>query len=82
MVLSDADDLSGFKERYNSFEVITDDFTSKEGEYTYAVYEQDNDTNTDPGNVIGLLETGILIVEKANGFSFTSHSSNNTYTVR
>jgi len=48
-------DLSPYPLRYNEFLINTSNYITKVGQYSYTIYEQDNDTNTDP--------TGLNIVE-------------------
>lgn len=60
-VISSEDDLSFFKDRYNEFQIITDNYFKRAlaGQYTYEVYEQSNAINTDSTG-LNLLETGIM----------------------
>ena len=60
-VVSSENDLSFFKDRYNEFEIITNNYFKRAlaGQYTYEIYEQSNAINTDSTG-LNLLETGIM----------------------
>lgn len=78
-------DLSSFKERFNSFNiVINTHFTNKiSGEYSYIVFEQTSTSNVNPANATGIVEVGQMNLKDATDFSFTSYNNTtNTYKVR
>lgn len=62
-VLVNAKDLSLFKDRFNKFLIVTDNYFSKVGQYTYYVYQQTSATNTDIDNKV-LLESGIMMLSE------------------
>jgi len=66
-IVSSVDDQSPFPERYNDFNMDVDVvfFMQPEGQWHYKIYEQDNDTNTDPTLATTLVEQGMLILNKA-----------------
>ena len=54
-------DISLYKERYNKFSIVVNDYFNNglDGQYTYNVYQNSNSTNLDPTGLV-LLENGIL----------------------
>lgn len=63
-VLLNAADISAAKDRYNKFSINQSIFASaKIQQYTYNVYEQVSNSNTDPTG-LNLLETGIMILSE------------------
>lgn len=62
-VLVNALDLSTFKDRFNKFLIVTDNYFSKVGQYTYFVYQQTSATNTDVEGKV-LLESGIMMLSE------------------
>jgi hypothetical protein len=84
VVLGSAD-LSSYKERFNSFNIVVNThFANKtSGEYTYTIYEQTSTSNTNPTNATGIVEVGQMNLKDATDFSFTSYTNTpNTYKVR
>lgn len=83
-VLTNASDESLFKERFNKFSIKTDKYFSwsASGEYRYFVYEQASATNKDYTKATGMLEEGIMILEKSDVFEYTEHKVDNTYIVK
>lgn len=66
-VFATADDQSPFPTRYNDFTIDVDTlFAGKqEGQWQYQIFEQDNAENTDVTATVGLLETGMMQLNKA-----------------
>lgn len=84
-VILGSSDLSQYKERFNSFDIVVNtNFGSKtSGEYTYEIYEQTSTSNTNPANATGLVEVGQMSLKDATDFNFTSYNNTtNTYKVR
>jgi len=83
-VLLQAANISPHKERYDEFSVVTNTYFQNydSGEWEYQIYEQTSTTNTNPDNATGILETGIMRLNDANAFSFTTYEPNNTFIVR
>lgn len=61
-VVLNADDTSGFKDRFNEFTIDVNDYfeNSPEGDWEYKIYEQTSTTNIDPALAANLLEVGIM----------------------
>ena len=61
-VLLNADDTSGFKDRFNEFTIDVNDYfeNSPEGDWEYKIYEQTSTSNTDPDLATNILEVGIM----------------------
>lgn len=83
-VLLNNADTSAHKDRFNSFSIVTNIYfqTQDSGEWEYEIYEQTSPTNTNPSLATGLLETGIMRLYEATGFSFTKYQPSNTFIVR
>lgn len=83
-VLLNANDISSYKERFNEFEIVVNDYfsTAKIGEYTYTIYEQASTTNLDPLLASNILEVGQMSLKNSSNFNFTTRNSTNTYNVR
>lgn len=83
-VLLNNADTSTHKDRFNSFSIVTNTYfqTQDSGEWEYEIYEQTSPTNTNPSLATGLLETGIMRLYEATGFSFTKYQPSNTFIVR
>lgn len=84
VVLGSAD-LSAYKERFNSFNIVVNTYFANKtsGEYTYSIYEQASSSNTNPDLATGLVEVGQMNLKDATDFSFTSYTNTtNTYKVR
>lgn len=78
-------DLSGYKERFNSFNIVVNTYFANKnsGEYSYTIYEQTSTSNTNPANATGIVEVGQMNLKDATDFSFTSYTNTtNTYKVR
>jgi hypothetical protein len=75
-------DISAYKERYNEFTIVVNNFfnTALNGQYTYTIYEQTSTTNTNPTG-LNLLETGIMELEGTT-ISFTEYETTSTFTIR
>lgn len=83
-VLLQAANISAHKERYDEFSVTTNTYFQgyDSGEWEYAIYEQTSTTNTNPANATTLLETGIMRLNEATSFNYTTYQPNNTFIVR
>lgn len=78
-------DLSAYKDRFNSFNIVTNTYFGSKvsGEYTYSIYEQASSSNTNPALATGLVEVGQMNLKDATDFNFTSYTNTtNTYKVR
>lgn len=83
-VLLQAANISPFKERYDEFSITTNTYFQNydSGEWEYQIYEQTSTTNTNPDNATSLLETGVMRLNDATAFEFTTYEPNNTFIVR
>ena len=83
-VLLQANNISPHKERYDEFSVVTNTYfhTYDSGEWEYQIYEQTSTTNTNPDNATGILETGLMRLNDATAFEFTTYEPNNTFIIR
>lgn len=84
VVLGSAD-ISAYKERFNSFNIVVNTYFANKnsGEYSYTIYEQTSTSNTNPANATGIVEVGQMNLKDATDFSFTSYTNTtNTYKVR
>lgn len=77
-----ATDISLHKERYNKFQIVTNNYFANQltGQWTYEVYEQASTTNVNPSG-LNLLESGIMVLQDAQNV-FSSYSTNDTYKIR
>jgi len=78
-------DISTYKERFNSFNIVVNTYFNNRtsGEYTYSIYEQASSSNTNPALATGLVEVGQMNLKDATDFNFTSYTNTtNTYKVR
>lgn len=77
-----ATDLSAHKERFNKFQIVTNDHFANQlvGQWTYQVYEQVSNSNTNPTG-LNLLESGIMMLADAQNV-FSSYSTTDTYKIR
>lgn len=78
-------DLSSYKDRFNSFDIVVNTYFANKtsGEYSYTIYEQTSSSNTNPANATGIVEVGQMNLKDATDFSFTSYNNTtNTYKVR
>jgi hypothetical protein len=81
-VLTNAKDLSSFKDRYNKFLLnVNQYFLSKlNGQYTYSVYQQTSATNTTTTGLT-LLESGIMMLKESEDV-YTEYTTTDTYKIR
>lgn len=84
-VILGSSDLSSYKERFNSFNIVTNTyFNSKtSGEWSYTIYEQTSTSNVNPALATGIVEQGQMNLKDATDFNYTSYNNApNTYKVR
>jgi len=81
-VLTNAKDLSLYKDRYNKFLLnVNQYFLSKlNGQYTYSVYQQTSATNTSTTGLV-LLESGIMMLG-GDEQVYTEYTTKDTYKIR
>lgn len=81
LILSDANDISTAKSRYNKFQInpSTLFLGGNTGEWHYNVYQQASSSNTDPALAGGLLESGKMYLDRSTDFAFTNYDSPVTY---
>lgn len=81
-VLTNAKDLSLYKDRYNKFLLnVNQYFLSKlNGQYTYSVYQQTSATNTTTTGLT-LLESGVMMLKDSEEV-YTEYSTTDTYKIR
>lgn len=81
-VLTNAKDLSSYKDRYNKFLLnVNQYFLSKlNGQYTYSIYQQTSATNTTTTGLT-LLESGIMMLKESEEV-YTEYSTTDTYKIR
>jgi hypothetical protein len=81
-VLTNAKDLSLYKDRYNKFLLnVNQYFLSKlNGQYTYSVYQQTSATNTSTTGLV-LLESGIMMLQDDENV-YTEYTTKDTYKIR
>lgn len=81
-VLTNAKDLSLYKDRYNKFLLnVNQYFLSKlNGQYTYSVYQQTSATNTTTTGLT-LLESGIMMLKDSEEL-YTEYNTTDTYKIR
>jgi hypothetical protein len=81
-VLTNAKDLSLYKDRYNKFLLnVNQYFLSKlNGQYTYSVYQQTSATNTSTTGLV-ILESGIMMLE-GDEQVYTEYTTKDTYKIR
>lgn len=80
-------DISSYKNRYNEFTFTEGTNLPLSGElilgaggqYEYFVYEQTSTTNLDPTLATGLIESGLMDLNRGNT-TYSQHSINTTYT--
>ena len=80
-----ADDLSGYKDRFNEFSIVVNTYFANAlpGEYGYTIYEQASSNNTNPALAFGIVETGQMALNDSTDFEFTTYNATtNTYKVR
>lgn len=80
-VIDSSDDLSLYPDRYNKFTInVSTLFLNKDtGDWQYNIYEQASDSNTDPDNATGLVETGKMKINPATEFAYTSYSQDQSF---
>lgn len=76
-------DISLHIERYDKFSIVTNTYfaNSLEGQYTYNVYQNSNNSNLDPTGLV-LLETGIMELSGLPPMEYTQHTTNDIYKIR
>lgn len=74
-------DLSAYPERFNQFEVNTQELFGEflKGEWHYNVYEQASNVNLDPANSTGLVENGKLSLNDSTDFNYQTYDIPVTY---
>lgn len=80
-VKSQADDLSGFQDRYNEFTIAPNVLFAglPTGQYNYTIYEQASNTNTNVSLTGAAIEYGKIILERAVDFAFAGYEPATTY---
>lgn len=75
-------DVSQYKDRYNKFQIIVNDYfsSSLNGQWDYQVYEQASSTNTNPAG-LNMLESGIMMLNQS-ATIFTEYTTTDTYKIR
>lgn len=84
-VVLGSSDLSGFKDRYNAFDIVVNSHFANvtSGEFNYSIYEQTSSSNLDPALATGLVESGQMSLKNSTEFEYTTYNqTNNTYKVR
>lgn len=84
-VVLGSSDLSGYKDRYNAFNIVVNTHFANvpSGEFNYSIYEQASSSNLDPALATGLVESGQMSLKNSTEFEFTTYNqTNNTYKVR
>ena len=79
-------DTSLYKERYNEFvftegtdlPLVGELILGAGGQYEYFVYEQTSSTNLDPTLATGLVESGLMDLERT-GTTYSEHTIDQTY---
>ena len=81
-VLPYPSDTSTYKNRYNTFSIIVNDYFANalNGQYTYNVYQKVNPLETNPLNCV-LLENGIMELDGTN-IEYTINSTSDIYKIR
>ena len=84
-VVLGSSDLSGFKDRYNAFDIVVNSHFANvpSGEFNYWIYQQASTSNLDPALATGLVESGQMSLKNSTEFEYTTYNqTNNTYKVR
>lgn len=84
-VVLGSSDLSGFKDRYNAFDIVVNSHFANvtSGEFNYSIYEQTSSSNLNPALATGLVESGQMSLKNSTEFEYTTYNqTNNTYKVR
>jgi hypothetical protein len=81
-ILTNAKDLSLFKERFNKFSIKVDSYfsTKLNGQWGYSVYEQTSTQNTDVTG-LNLLESGVMILSEPETI-YTEYSPSDKFKIR
>lgn len=81
-ILTNAKDLSLYKERFNKFSIKVDSFfsTKLNGQWGYSVYEQTSTQNTDVTG-LNLLESGVMILSEPETI-YTEYSPSDKFKIR
>lgn len=79
-----ATDISSHKQRYNEFSIVVNSHfaNAESGQYDYTIYEQTSPSNTDPALAIGIVEVGIMQLDEATDFTYTTHNPSNIFITR
>lgn len=79
-IYSFLDDNSPNQDRYNQFEIDTQDQFGDQpvGQWNYDVYEQESSSNTDPDGLT-LVETGIMKLKPATAFQFEKYNQSTSF---
>lgn len=74
-------DLSPYPERYNEFEVNTQELFSEAaaGEYHYTAYEQVSEDNLDIANTFGIVEVGKMKLRDSEEFQYEQYNESTTF---
>ena len=81
-ILTNAKDLSLYKERFNKFSIKVDSYfsTKLNGQWGYSVYEQTSTQNTDVTG-LNLLESGVMILSEPETI-YTEYSPSDKFKIR
>ena len=81
-VLTNAKDLSLYKDRFNKFSIKVDSYfaTRLTGQWDYFVYEQTSSTNTDIGT-LNLLESGVMVLNDSDTM-YKEYVTSDKYKIR
>ena len=76
--------ISPHKDRYDQFQLTinTHFANSTPGEWEYFIYQQTSTTNTSPASTQGLLESGIMDLNKSTTFAYDKYNTTNTFITR
>lgn len=84
-IVTGVSDLSTYQNRYNAFNIVVNTYfaTKTSGEWSYIIYEQSSNSNTNIALTTGIVECGQMNLKDATNFSFTEYiNAPNTYKVR
>ena len=81
-VLTNAKDLSLYKDRFNKFSIKVDSYfaTRLTGQWDYFVYEQTSSTNTDIAT-LNLLESGVMVLNDSDTM-YKEYVTSDKYKIR
>lgn len=81
-IVSSSDDLSGYPNRYNTFQIdatqVFEDATL--GSYLYDIYEQESSSNTNIDNTTNLVENGKMYLYGVDTVPYSTYNPPTTYT--